>query len=68
MLDIVVAADPNDPELMVTAYQMAMRAGMLQKAREYLTDWLVLHPDDEGVRQRLNKLDAQLGGNPPSGQ
>ena len=68
MLDIVVAADPNDPDLLVTAYQMAIRAGMPQKARQYLTDWLVLHPNDEGVRQKLNQLDAQLGGNPPSGQ
>jgi len=68
MLDIVVAADPNDPELMVTAYQMAIRAGMPQKAREYLTDWLVLHPNDAAVRQRLNDLDAELSGGTSSGQ
>ena len=50
------------------ACQMAIRAGLPEKARQYLTDWLVLHPDDHGVRQRLNELDAELRGDAPLGQ
>ena len=53
---------------MVMAHAMAVRVGRLEKARLYLTDWLALHPDDEGVRTRLQEYERQLDGSSAGGQ
>ena len=51
---------------MVTAYTLAARAGMMERAREYLSDWLARHPDDAEARKMLEDFDRTLREGRPS--
>jgi hypothetical protein len=61
-----VADDPEARDLVVTAYTLAARAGMMERAREYLSDWLARHPDDAEARKMLEDFDRTLREGRPS--
>jgi tetratricopeptide (TPR) repeat protein len=60
MIQPILADDPEARDLMVTAYTLAARGGMIQRAREYLTGWLARHPDDAEARKMLEDFDRVL--------
>jgi tetratricopeptide (TPR) repeat protein len=66
MITPIVADDPEARDLVVTAYTLAARAGMMERAREYLSDWLARHPDDAEARKMLEDFDRTLREGRPS--
>lgn len=60
MIHPILASDPEARDLMVTAYTLSVRGGMLERARDYLTDWLARHPDDAEARTMLEEFDSKL--------
>ncbi len=60
MIQPILADDPEARDLVVTAYTLAARGGMLERARGYLTDWLARHPDDADAKNLLDEFDRTL--------
>jgi tetratricopeptide (TPR) repeat protein len=60
MIHPILVDDPEARDLVVTAFTLATRAGLTQRAREYLSDWLVRHPDDADTRKMLDDFDHTL--------
>ncbi|MCI0451640.1 MAG: DUF2723 domain-containing protein [Candidatus Latescibacteria bacterium] len=60
MIQPILADDPEARDLMVTAYTLAARGGMVPRAREYLTDWIARHPGDTEARKMLEDFDRVL--------
>jgi tetratricopeptide (TPR) repeat protein len=69
-LEYILRVDPNDRDALTAAVSMALRTQMIVKARQYLANWLRLHPDDASARQTLEDIDRQLQSDTPpaSGQ
>jgi hypothetical protein len=66
MIHPILTDDPEARDLVVTAFTLAARAGMVQRARDYLSDWLVRHPDDADAKKMLDDFDQTLReGNSP---
>lgn len=60
MIQPILADDPEARDLVVTAYSLAARGGMFERAREYLTDWIARHPEDADARKMLEDFDGKL--------
>ena len=60
LIERIRAEDKGARDLMVTAYQLAAKAGMLEKARATLSDWVADHPTDTDARQVLEDFDHTL--------
>lgn len=52
-LDQLVEKDPDNRDAVLMAHKIALKAGFGDRARDYLTDWLKWHPDDEGAKRAL---------------
>jgi len=68
LIDAILADDPEDKDLTITAYQIAAKAGMLERARRYLSAWLSVHPADTAVQKLLDDLDARIRALPAKAQ
>jgi hypothetical protein len=67
-LEYILRADPNDRDALMAAVSMALRTQMIVKARQFLAEWLRLHPDDTSAKQTLEDIDRQLqSGTPATG-
>lgn len=60
MIHPILADDPEARDLMVTAYTLAVRGGMLERARDYLAGWLSRHPEDAEARKMLQDFDSTM--------
>ncbi|HEX5133427.1 MAG TPA: DUF2723 domain-containing protein [Candidatus Krumholzibacteria bacterium] len=60
LIDAILREDPDSQDLAVMAYTLSIRAGMLERARDYLGNWLTRHPEDKEVRQMLDDFDRQV--------
>jgi tetratricopeptide (TPR) repeat protein len=57
LLERVMAAVPDDRDLVLFTVDTARRAGLVTHARAYAEQWLRRHPDDAGMREVLSSLD-----------
>jgi len=60
LIDALLAQDPEDRELVLTASSIAASAGMASRSRKYLSDWVVAHPGDSAASRMLNDFDARI--------
>jgi tetratricopeptide (TPR) repeat protein len=60
MIAPILAVEPGSRDLVVTAFTLAAKAGMLERARAYLADWLSRHPDDAEIRDTLDDFDRTV--------
>lgn len=58
MIDPIIRSDPTARDLVVMAYTLAVRAGTMQRARDYLTDWLQRNPKDKEFKKMLAEFDS----------
>jgi tetratricopeptide (TPR) repeat protein len=56
-LEEVIERSPNARQAVLSAYGVAVRANLLQRARGYLVWWLNTHPDDTEVKEILQRFD-----------
>jgi tetratricopeptide (TPR) repeat protein len=64
LLDAILAEDPEDRDLTVTAYSIAVKADMLDRARRYLSVWVSGHPSDASAQKMLEELDGRIRATP----
>jgi tetratricopeptide (TPR) repeat protein len=62
LVDPIYKADPDAKDLSVMAFTLAARAGMVDRARAYMNDWLKRHPDDVEGKKALEEYERQLSG------
>ncbi len=60
MIQPILADDPEARDLVMTAYTLSVRAGMLERARGYLADYASRHPEDAEANQMLRDFDGKL--------
>ncbi|HEX5132096.1 MAG TPA: DUF2723 domain-containing protein [Candidatus Krumholzibacteria bacterium] len=60
LIDPILRVDPESQELVMMGYTLGVRAGMYDRARGYLTEWLTRHPDDAEIKEMLADFDRQL--------
>jgi tetratricopeptide (TPR) repeat protein len=65
-LDWLFAFDRDNQDVLVASVGMALRIGQVKKAKGYLTDWLMRHPEDEMAKQYLDDLERQLADEQPN--
>jgi hypothetical protein len=65
-LEMILLIDPNDRDAMMAAVSMALRTQMIDKAKQFLTDWVRMHPDDVSARQTLEDIDRQIQSDTPA--
>jgi hypothetical protein len=68
LLDAILADDPEDRDLTVTAHSIALKGGLLDRARRYLSVWLSAHPSDTSAQKMLEELDARIRATPEKAQ
>jgi tetratricopeptide (TPR) repeat protein len=66
MIQPILADDPEARDLVVTSFTLAARAGMYERARQFLTDWLARHPQDDEAKKMLADFDAKLSKGSPA--
>jgi Protein O-mannosyl-transferase TMEM260-like/Tetratricopeptide repeat len=59
MLDPILAEDPTARDLVVMAYTLSVRAGMMDRARGYLATWLARNPKDDEIKKMLDDFDRK---------
>ncbi len=65
LIDPLYRKEPDARDLSVMAFTLAARAGMAERARAYMCDWLKRHPDDAEGRRALEEYERQLSGAQP---
>jgi len=65
MIDPIMRVEPDAKDLLAMVVSLAGRAGMVDRARKYMTDYLARHPDDQEVQDMLKDFDSQLEPVPP---
>lgn len=68
LLDVILAADAENRDLVITAFQIARGAGMYARARAYAGMWLDRHPDDENMRALMSDAEARMRARSNPGQ
>ena len=65
LVDPLYMKEPDAKDLSVMVFTLSARAGLHDRARAYMQDWLKRHPDDTEGRQALEEYERQLGGTRP---
>jgi hypothetical protein len=65
LIDPLYRKEPDAKDLSIMVFTLSARAGLHDRARAYMNDWLKRHPDDETGRQALEDYERQLGGTKP---
>ena len=68
LIDALINNNPEDRDLVITGFTLALRGGLPDRARGYVTNWLIRHPDDTVMQQTLADIQRQLGGASGGGQ
>ena len=61
-LEYVLRLDPDSRDAAMAAVGMAIRVDSVEKARKFLSDWLMRHPEDTAAQQALDDINRQLRG------
>ncbi len=61
-LEYVLRLDPDSRDAAMAAVGMAIRIDSVEKARKFLSDWLMRHPEDTAAQQALDDINRQLQG------
>jgi tetratricopeptide (TPR) repeat protein len=62
MIEPIYRQEPTARDLNVMVFSLAARAGQVERARGYMTEWLRRHPDDTEARAALDGYERQLRG------
>jgi len=60
LIDPIYKNEPDAKDLSAMAFELAARAGQVERARAYMNDWLKRHPDDAEGRAALENFEKQL--------
>jgi len=60
LIDPIYQNEPDAKDLSAMAFELAARAGQVERARAYMNDWLKRHPDDAEGRAALENFEKQL--------
>ena len=63
LLDELLEREPDNKDVVLTAVGLSLRVNLVQKARQYLIQWLARYPQDQGARKTLEDIDRQLRAN-----
>jgi tetratricopeptide (TPR) repeat protein len=66
ILDVIIVADAQNRDLVITAFQIARGAGLYERARAYAARWLERNPTDEGMRALMGDAEARMRAASPS--
>jgi hypothetical protein len=61
LVDPLYKREPDAKDLSVLVFTLAARAGMPERARAYMQDWIQRHPNDADARKALEDYERQLG-------
>ena len=62
LIDPIYRSEPDAKDLSAMAFELAARAGMPDRARAYMHEWLKRHPDDADGKKALEDYERQLSG------
>jgi len=62
LVEPIYRKEPDAKDLSEMAFTLAARAGMVERARATMNDWLKRHPDDADARKALEDYERQLRG------
>jgi hypothetical protein len=62
LIDPIYRNEPDAKDLSAMAFELAARAGMPDRARAYMHEWLKRHPDDADGKKALEDYERQLSG------
>jgi tetratricopeptide (TPR) repeat protein len=65
LIDPLYRKEPDAKDLSVMVFTLAARAGMVDRAKAYMEDWLKRHPEDTEGREALQEYERQLGSEKP---
>lgn len=57
-VDELIRRDPNHRDAVMSGVGISLRFGLEDQAKRYLTNWLAMHPNDAGMKQALDELEA----------
>jgi tetratricopeptide (TPR) repeat protein len=60
LIDPIYRGEPDAKDLSAMAFELAARAGQVERARGYMRDWLQRHPDDTDGKKALEEYEKQL--------
>jgi len=60
LIDPIYQQEPDAKDLNAMAFELAVRAGQVERARAYMTAWLKRHPDDEDGKKALAEFERKL--------
>jgi tetratricopeptide (TPR) repeat protein len=64
-LEAAIVIDPNNRDAMMAAVGISVQHNMVQKARQFLTEWLRRHPGDTVALETLEDINRQLQAEQP---
>jgi tetratricopeptide (TPR) repeat protein len=64
-LEAAILIDPNNQDAMMAAVGISVQHNMVQRARQYLSDWLRRHPGDTVALETLEDINRQLQAEQP---
>jgi len=60
LIDPLYRNEPDAKDLSAMVFELAARAGQVDRARAYMNDWLKRHPDDADGKKALEDFERQL--------
>jgi Flp pilus assembly protein TadD len=60
LIDPIYRSEPDAKDLSAMVFELAARAGQVERARAYMHDWLKRHPDDTDGKKALEDFERQL--------
>jgi tetratricopeptide (TPR) repeat protein len=60
LIEPIYRNEPDAKDLSAMVFELAARAGQVDRARAYMRDWLKRHPDDEDGKKALEDFERQI--------